>query len=52
MNFKAISEIMHWVSLLTNIGSTILTEEDIWQEIGRIAAENAAKPEIQGYSEH
>jgi hypothetical protein len=23
-----------------------------WQEISRIAAEQAAKPEIQGYSEH
>lgn len=24
----------------------------IWRDISRIAAENAAKPEIQGYSEH
>jgi hypothetical protein len=26
--------------------------EQIWKEISDIAAEQAAKPEIQGYSEH
>lgn len=26
--------------------------DEHWQEISRISAEQAAKPEIQGYSEH
>lgn len=51
---------------LTNIMLKIATQEDkepvvdgkkwtaneTWQEISRIAAEQAAKPEIEGFSEH
>lgn len=52
MNLIAISELMHLISLLTNIGSTLLTEQDIWQLIGKLAAENAAKPSVDVVSLH
>ena len=33
-------------------GSSKLESTAAWEEISRIAAENAAKPEIQGNAEH
>ena len=62
MNLKPIIEVLHLAeSLVEAYTKWDATREnctqqekidDLWAGVGKIAAENAAKPEIQGYSEH
>lgn len=54
---KVLELCSHLVAIARDVDNKLPTDKDvctaeIWEEISRIAAENAAKPEIQGYSEH
>ena len=55
MNINAIQDALDIIRIASYIVQSMASTDHMqnkWEEISRIAAENAAKAEIQGHSEH